>query len=371
MGLNPGTGRRRVVAIGLDSAGADQIERYMASGVLPRIRRLREAGALAVLSNRAHYAGGSAPQAITEGCWVEVQTGVRSRKSGYWEAVRYDPARYDARSDPVRGSYDYREFAPFYALGSGVRVATLDVPVAALCAGVDGLQVLGWGGHFPFVDAGSQPKGLLEEISAAYGPNPILYRDAGVFWNARYLAWLEQASVDSVRTRTRLCLDLLAREPWDLFLAVFGETHGAGHDLWFAGDPGHPVHAAWRESHDPLARVFAAVDQAIGEIADRVPDDCHFVLFSPNGMAPNVTDVATFFLLPELLYRLNFPGRIGFAAGDPALPPPPAIPAGRHANWYGEIWRRRHVEGRVRRWLNERLPAWLVCRRARTSASRT
>jgi predicted AlkP superfamily phosphohydrolase/phosphomutase len=352
--------RRRVVAIGIDSVDPQLLERYMASGVLERIGRLRQRGAISVLSNRAHFAGGIAPQSITEGLWVEFQTGVRSNKSGYWTSVRYDPESYEVRSDPVYGGYDYREFPPFYALGEEFRIATLDVPVAALCDGVHGAQILGWGGHYPFVVPGSRPEGLLAEISAKYGSNEILYRDSGVFWNREYLEWLERASIDSARARGRLCLDLMNRKPWDLFLAVFSESHGAIHDLWFGGHTEHPVHAAWQGAHDPLASVFRAIDEAVGAIEDNVPEDCYFVLFSVNGCAPNVADVATFFLLPELLYRFNFPGRIGFAAGNSDSPPSPPLLRGRHRSWYGEIWRHMHVQGRLRQRLNKLLPPWLL-----------
>ena len=152
----------------------------------------------------------------------------------------------------------------------------------------------------------------------------------------------------------------MGRERWDLFLAVFGETHGAAHDFWFASHADHPVHAAWNEPHDPLKNVLGAIDEAVGAIAGHVPDDCYFVLFSVNGAAANVADVASFFLLPELLYRFNFPGRIGFAGGDANGAPPPPFLNGRQRNWYGEIWRRRHTAGRFRRQLNELLPPWLI-----------
>src|SRR5262249_52396092 len=153
--------------------------------------------------------------------------------------------------------------------------------------------------------------------------NPLLYRDSGVFWDGKYLDWLERVSIESIRTRTRICLDLMSQEPWDLFLAVFGGSHGPSHGLWFAAHPGPPLHPAWKKPRDPLAEVFRAIDEAVSAIAERVPEDSCFVLFSPQGSGPNTADVATFFLLPELLYRFNFPGRIGFATGNPGDPAPP------------------------------------------------
>jgi predicted AlkP superfamily phosphohydrolase/phosphomutase len=352
--------KRRVVALGLDSADPERLEAWFAAGHLPNLRRLRAQGMFCRFENTVRYVGGEAPYASTEGCWVALQTGVRPTATGYWETVAYDPASYTATNDPVKGGYDYREFPPFFALGDEFRVAVFDVPVSALSERVNGVQIVGWGGHFPFVRRGSQPESLLQEITQRHGANEILYNDYGVFWNPKYLRWLERTSIDSVRKRTAVCLELLDRGPWDLLLAVFGETHGASHDLWFAGDAGHPVHGAWRGSGDPLLRVFEAVDDAVGKIAARVPSDACFVVFSAHGMQANQTDLFNFFILPELLYRFNFPGRFGFAAGNPDVPPPPVSLAGRHWYWFGDIWRRRHAPGRLRRWFRSLLPGWLV-----------
>jgi hypothetical protein len=77
-------------------------------------------------------------------------------------------------------------------------------------------------------------------------------------------------------------------------------------------------------------------------------------------MQANVTDLCDFILLPELLYRFNFPGRIGFDPVDaPGDPPPPQL-MGKHWYWFGDIWRQRHTASAVARRLRNFLPGWLV-----------
>jgi predicted AlkP superfamily phosphohydrolase/phosphomutase len=352
--------KKRVVAIGLDSADPDLLARWFAAGELPNLARLKAGGTYSRFENVAQYQSDSAPYSSTEGSWVTLQTGVKPNKTGYWETVSYDHHKYVAESDPVNGGYDYREYAPFFALGDDYRVAAFDVPVTARVPNVNGLQIVGWGGHFPFVQRGSQPEELLGEITAKYGKNEILYNDYGVFWKPKYLRWLEETSIKCARTRTQVCLDLLDREPWDLFLAVYGETHGASHDLWFTSDPTHPLHSYWESPRDPLLNVFKVVDQGIGEIAARVGPDVNLVCFSAHGMQPNNTDLFNFILLPELMYRFNFPGRIGFAPGDASQPPPPPFRKGKHWYWFGDIWRRRHIRSAPLRWLRSVLPGWLA-----------
>jgi len=349
----------RVIAVGLDSADYFLIQRFMEEGGLPRIRQLRQQSTLVPLETQIQYADGTAPYASTEGNWVMFQTGMRPSTSGYWETVTFDPQTYRSTNDFERGGYDYREFAPFYALGDGYRVATFDVPVSAVVPQVNGKQIVGWGGHFPYVVRGSQPATLLKEVNKQYGKNKVLYRDHGVPWSNRYRKWLEDAAIHSIQQRERICCDLLQAEPWDLFVTVLGETHSAVHDLWAASDKGHPLHSACQSEGDALRRVFEAVDQTVGRLADLGGPETNFVLFSVHGIQANATDLPCLFFLSEVMYRINFPGKAGIAFGNPDRPVPPPVASGMHWYWFGEMWRRRHSGSKWLDPLLQRLPAWM------------
>ena len=345
---------RRVMAIGFDSVDLNLLDRFFHQGELPHLRRLRSESFVAPVKTTVDYAGGSVPYASTEGNWVMFQTGVRPATSGYWETITFDPHTYRSTNDFTHGGYDFKQFPPFYALGNDYDVATFDVPVSAVVPNLRGEQIVGWGGHFPYVVRGSQPAELLKQLTSRHGRNGVLYRDHGVPWNQRYLRWLEQTSIRAIEQRVRICHELLDRKPRDLFLTVLGETHSALHDLWAASHSDHPLHACWKGDHDPLLHFFRAVDRAVGELIERAGPEAAFVLFSVHGMQHNATDLACLFFLSELLYRFNFPGRIGFAQGEVGTVPPPPVRGGLHWYWFGEMWRRKFTRVPLLR----HLPAW-------------
>jgi len=352
-----------VIAIGLNSADPELIEKWMRAGKLNNLKKLCEQGVYQRLDNSQAYGGERRPFFNTEAVWAMFQTGVHPDKSGYWGTIEYNPLHYNACSDPLRGGYDYVKYKPFYALGPDYRVITFDVPVAAVCAEVAGLQVVGWGGHYPFVTPGSSPANLLPEINGKYGTNKILFKDNGPFWDRRYLRWLETESCQSIRTRADICLDLMQRSPWDLLLAVITETHGASHDLWFMSRPDHPLHEAIggiATDHDPLQKVFEEADRAIGKILAAAPEEANVICFSVHGMQGNVTDLANYVFLPELLYRWTFPGKACFPIESTEAVPDSPITGATGRYWMGEIWRRKCERNFLKRLLHRHLPSHLI-----------
>jgi predicted AlkP superfamily phosphohydrolase/phosphomutase len=321
------------------------------------LANLRKQSTLTRLETKAEFLDGSPSFAGTEGNWVMFQTGVRAKRSGYWETIRYCPATYRATNDFTHGGYDYKDYPPFYALGDQARVAIFDIPLSAVVPNVQGSQIVGWGGHFPYVVRGSDPRGLLKETNRRFGKNRIIYRDHGVFWSRRYRKWLEETAIQATKQRERIILDLLDDTSLDLIVAAFGETHSVLHDLWAQSDEDHPVNVNDGQP-DPLLQVFTAIDETIGSIIKRLRPDDHLVVFSVHGIQQNSTDLPCLFFLPELMYRFNFPGKFGFARGDSGTPAPPVVRSGLHWYWFGEIWRQKYCSWR---WLSpilRRLPAW-------------
>lgn len=348
---------KRVVAIGLDSTDYEFLNRYISCGELANFRELRRQSALTRLENQANYLDGSSPFSGTEGNWVMFQTGVRPVRSGFWETVTYCPDTYRTTNDFTHGGYDYDEYRPFYDLGDKARVAILDIPVSVVVPELNGRQIVGWGGHFPYVVRGSTPGGLLKETNRRFGKNRVLYRDHGVFWSRRYRKWLENAAIQATTQREKILHDFLDDESLDLVIGVFGETHSVLHDLWAQADKSHPAHIDDGQP-DPLLNVFRRIDQAIGSIRERLGPEDNLILFSVHGMQPNSTDLPCLFLLSELMYRFNFPGRYGFARGIPGEPVPPPVRSGLHWYWFGEIWRKKYCAWPWLFPVLRRLPSW-------------
>ena len=348
-----------VIAIGLDAADPAVIERWMEQGHLKNLARIRQGGAYGRLHNSVNYQTDSAEFSSTEPLWVQFSTGCLPDKTGFWDTVRYDHHTYGMRCDPIYGGYDYQEYEPFYALGDRYRVAAFDVPVSALSQNLNGVQVLGWGGHFPFVPSVSEPPNLLPEIVQKYGKNPVLRKDSGKWWDAKYQTWVQGAIAQSLTARTQICRDLLQQDEWDLFIAGFGETHTAGHDLYDRSQPDHPLYEHRTQggtAPDPLLEAFERVDQAIGEILDAAPENAYVVCFAVHGMGANLTDQLSMFFIAEILYRFNFPGKMALAPGKTDKAPPAPILRPIRGSWGGEIWRKINEPNPIKRFLNNWLP---------------
>ncbi|MGG6297990.1 alkaline phosphatase family protein [Leptolyngbya sp. AN02str] len=349
-----------VIAIGLDSADPVVLEQWMAQGHLKNLNRIRQAGAYGRLRSTAYYAGGQDDFSSTEPLWAQFNTGCLAHKTGFWDTVRYDPTTYGVRCDAFHGGYNYCEYDLFYALGQDYKVAAFDVPVSTISQNVNGLQVLGWGGHHPFVPSVSEPAGLLPEILGKYGENPVLRRDNGRWWDESYKGWLLNAIAGSLSARVSIIKDLLKRDRWDLFVTGMGETHSAAHDLYDRSQPDHLLHQHFSQqggtNPDPMLQAYENVDAALGEILDAAPDGAYVMVFSLHGIAANNTDQLSMFFLAEMLYRMNFPGKMALAPGKAGTPPPPPITKPIRRSWPGEIWRKIYEPNPIKRFLNNWVP---------------
>ena len=325
-----------VVAIGIDAAPLQLIERWIAEGRLPVLARLFEEGARAPLAALETY--------IAEQTWALFISGVSAERTGWWSPIEFDPETYRVRET---GAYDCREHPPFYAQAQGLRVIVFDVPQSPLVAGLPGVQVRGWGVHAQMTPSGSEPAGLLAELESRHGANPMSGHDHVEPWDVEQLRWLRGALLEGVRRRVAIGRELLRRERFDLFLGVFCETHAGGHCLWHLSQPDHPF---WQERKDtdPLLELVQAIDTGVGELFDAAPPGARRVLFSLHGMQANVLDLPSMVFLPELLYRASAPGRFGLAKGRLGAPLPRAAPP-QTSPFLDEVWARKHDWNPLRR----------------------
>lgn len=341
-----------VIAIGLDAADPELIEKWMLQGNLPNISRISESGVYSRLHNAVNYSNGSAEFSSTEPLWVMMTTGCLPDKTGFWDTITYDPKTYQVGCDAVYGGYNYQEYKPFYALGDRYRVAAFDVPVTRVCPEVNGIQITGWGGHHPFYPTESLPSQLFSEIVEQYGNNPVYRQDNGIWWDQKYFQWVTNSVEESIDKRTKICCDLLQQDNWDLFLAGFGETHTLGHDLYNLSQADHPLYEHTNKMAslgDPMLQGYQQVDHAIGEIVNTAPDNAHILLFAVHGMGANHTDLLSMMLLPEVLYRINYPGKAALGKGNVNQPAPPVITKNIRGGWSAEVWRQVYEANPIRK----------------------
>jgi predicted AlkP superfamily phosphohydrolase/phosphomutase len=344
--------KKSTIVIGLDAGEPKLIEEWIAAGHLPNLSKVIQAGTYSRLDNTVNYCGKSTEYSTTEPLWATFNTGCRADTLGYWDTVAYNPNNYEIVCDVVKSGYDYREFAPFYALGKDYKVAVLDVPVATLSDDINGPQILGWGGHYPYTVSASNPPELFPEIIEKYGKNPVLHNDNGLWWNPEYVEWIENACRESIEGHCAIAREMLKKDNWDLFLMVFGETHTIGHDLYNYSQNDHAVfnHLTnnGTRTEDPVLNTYKRVDSAIGEILAEAPENANVVCFSAHGMAGNFTDLLSMAVLPEILYRLHY-GKAALAPGKVGTTPAPVITKPIRGSWAGEIWSQIHEPNPIKK----------------------
>ena len=331
---------KSTVVIGLDAAQPRPIEKWMAEGHLPNLSKIRDLGTYSRLENTVNYCGVPTEYSTTEPLWATFSTGCRADTLGYWDTVSYNPDNYEIVCDVVTSGYDYQEYAPFYALGEDYKVAVLDVPVTILSEDVNGVQILGWGGHYPYTVSASNPPEIFSEVIEKYGKNPVLHNDNGLWWNPKYVTWIQQALTQSIQGHSAIARDLLQQDDWDLFMMVFGETHTVGHDLYNHSQADHPAYNSLTKNGtkpDPVLSTYKQVDAAMGEILAAAPQDANVLCFSVHGMAANFTDLLSMAVLPELLYRFHY-GKAAIAPGKVGSTPGAIVTKPIRNSWPGEVW---------------------------------
>jgi len=339
-----------VIAIGLDSGDIGLCTRWMEQGRMPHLSALRDRGRLALLQN--------SPTNMAETSWTSFATGASPEDTGFWSQLRLQPGSY--RMVEV-GSYPYDEYPLFYALGPGYRVAAIDIPQTRLSDDIDGVQILAYGAHSAYAKPSSRPADLLEKLTQRYGPHPAFDRDKARLWRRDSMEKLANGLKVGAGRRAAITADLIREQDWNLVIVVFSELHSGGHYLLHLGSEEHPLHPTFGnlfDGRDPLAEVATAVDDGIGRILAAAPEDASIVVFSPEGMVPNNTDVTSMLFLPELLYRWNFPGKMairGAPHGD-NHPPEPPITHPRSYGWARKCWALKHDPNPLRRTLRQLMP---------------
>jgi predicted AlkP superfamily phosphohydrolase/phosphomutase len=319
--------KRKVVAVGLDSADYKIVREWIDAGLLPHLAELFHSSAFGRLTGRPGY------QAETP--WTTTVTGCWPKTIGYWSPARYLPS-YKVEDG---GAYTFDEYSPFYDYPQDIDVIAFDVPHTRLHERTRGIQIFAWGAHSPQGPSEATSPELFEEINRKHGSHPALHSDDFCVWQTESETdELKQRLIQGVKQRTAAAIDLMQRQSWDLFITAYGEPHSAGHGFWHLSQKEHTLYKIYgRDGIDPLLEVYQAVDTAVAALRQAAPPDAYVVVFSQEGMKANSTDLPSWLFLPELLFRHSFNGRAAFAAGD-ASTPPPALRALTKRNWMREVW---------------------------------
>jgi len=283
----------RVMFIGLDAASRDLVLEWCEQGLLPSLRALQKTSSWGMTVN--------APAVYTGSLWPSVWTGTTPGQHGCYYNEQITPGAYEVTD--FLGKDVKQE--PFWNTLSraGHRIGLFDIPKTPLCQGLNGIHIVDWGTHDSDIPACSWPPQLMEELHKKYGAAPFRRCD----WVMdgpdpeqtlrRHLLW-------RVEAKLAIAEDLLQREPWDLFMIGFGESHCVGHQCWHVHDPSHPKHdpALLKGIGDPIRDVYIALDGAVGRLLEYAGRETTVLLQCSHGMSAHYD--ATY-LLDEVLRRLE------------------------------------------------------------------
>ncbi len=308
----------RILVIGLDACDQQTALALAAQGRMPTLQRLLSRGTRCPTRN---------PFGLFVGAiWPTFTTGLkpdRHRVHG-WDEI--DIGSYERRLTSV----SRLQGEPFWRrLGqSGRRVVAIDIPHVFVREAANVIEIGEWGCHDRHFGLGSWPPGESASVERDFGLHPIFGVDghasrefapddyvlrAGPLRTAGEDRALIEGLLAGVATKARLSAKFLQARDWDLMITVFGESHAVGHQQWHLHDEAHPRFDSARRAFvggDPVARVYSALDAALGELMALAGEET-LVLLS-HGMRAHHDGTH---LLDELLRRIDLADRTAESSG--------------------------------------------------------
>ncbi len=209
---------------------------------------------------------------MTLPAWSSVLTGCRPGTHGIYDFMQRDPGTYNLSFL----SAAHRRVPTLHRIlaDAGGRVASIAVPTTFPPETLDGIVIAGF----------DSPVATTAEIRhcAPASEWPSMVRRFGGLRFADFQeghlgpGWHLHARDSLLREIGRkeaLCAQLLEREPWALFMVVFGESDTASHHFWMFHDEGSPRHAAARTHPDfarlrsTVAEIYQRLDAMVGRLA--------------------------------------------------------------------------------------------------------
>jgi predicted AlkP superfamily phosphohydrolase/phosphomutase len=284
----------KILVLAIDAANPVLLRRWAADGTLPHLRSLMSRGLTGQTRSVEGFFIGST--------WPSFYTGMTPARHGLHYLVQLQPGTYDFYRPADRGLVRCHSFWSHLSR-AGRRVAVLDVPLTRLDPTVDGIHVVEWGAHDAVFGFQAWPPHIAETITSRFGAHPLGHSCDVAGRSAEQYREFVESLVRGVHAKASLTREFLQRGGWDFFMQVFTESHCIGHQCWHLHDDKHPAHdsALAATLCDPIRRIYAAIDTAIGELLE-VAGDATIVVMTAHGMSHWY---GAQFLLPEILLRLG------------------------------------------------------------------
>ena len=100
----------------------------------------------------------------------------------------------------------------------------------------------------------------------------------------RHLAAFCQSQHTITEEQTAIGLELLRREPWDIFFIQYHALDAVQHLLWRYSDPGDPAYPGKNEHSGRIRDCYALFDRIVGRFRAEMEDDCVILVVSGYGL---------------------------------------------------------------------------------------
>ncbi|MCX6640519.1 MAG: alkaline phosphatase family protein [bacterium] len=252
--------KRRVVVIGIDGTPYTFLQKHIAAGDFPHLKRILEGGELRQMN--------SVQPCISSVAWSTYMTGVNPAKHRIFGFVDRKPNPFEI----FLPNAAHMAAPTLWEMLSkdDRRVAIINVPVTYPPKPVNGLMV----GCFLATDI----------LKAAYPPELGTQLKA---WDYRIDADANLGRTDkeaffrdldvTLERRWETARRLFEKEPWDFFQLHVMETDRINHFLWEHYEKGDARYA------ERFVKFYRHVDELLGEFYDRSLNNAEFVVLSDHG----------------------------------------------------------------------------------------
>lgn len=260
---------RRVLILGLDGATWRLLRPLVQSGHLPNLAALIDAG--------AHGSLLSAVPPLTAPAWTDFQTGANAGKHGVFDFRIFDRG---ARRLWLVNSQDIRLPTLWQiASAAGRRVIAVNVPLTYPPQPVNGIVI---GGMLAQKEDASlmYPPERFNEVFARhpdYRISPPIISQRKQLGRSAFV----DANIAVEKARAGLALDLMKREPWDLFMVQNQCLDYIQHAYFHLMDPDAAEFD--KAGYTDVLRFYQAMDSNIGRLVDAVPANTDVVVVSDHG----------------------------------------------------------------------------------------
>lgn len=322
----------RVLIIGLDGLEPSLVRRWIASGDLPTLGRLRDEGRWGLLRSTLPYA--------TFPAWTSMMTGVNPGEHGVLDFARLLPGSYDLSFDSA--SQRRRPTLQRLVSDAGMRVASVGFPATYPPEPLNGVVIGGFDSPVAvgIDDSFVHPPELAGELQQRFGRYSFADFAETRSWVPGWHRRASRKLLQGLSRRQATASWLLAREPWDLFMVHFGESDTAAHHFWAFHDPGSPRRPERFSPPlaDVLRQVYVGLDRAVSALLAKAGPDARVMIASDHGFGGSSDKVFHLnrWLAQEGLLRLKPRPGVGQRAFGVALGAGLAVAPG----WAQErLWR--------------------------------